>query len=312
MPLPEHTNIPIDMISCAAEHHGLPSRPITRLPDTGTFNAVYLVGDNYVLRVPGQHPAHFRAIYIESIAVPLARGAGVRTPAFLVYDDAQTLLPVPYTMYECVHGDTLGHLEIEPTDVADVWRELGTDLANLHACVQREGPAATLEERDALPDPRELAEELASGGRVTGSEARRLVQWLDRIAPIAQTGVQFRLCHGDTQATNVMIDRTTRSHLAVLDRGSAGWSDPAWDFAGVPLCVVPYLLAGYRTVVSLPSDSSSEAQILWRQVQLALFTARRDPRPTQLWAERPLTMLIDVARFFLTDPADPCRDLRPD
>lgn len=311
MPLPEHTNIPLDIISAATEHHGLPSRPITRLPDTGIFNAVYLVGDNYVLRVPRQHPAHFRALLIESIAVPLARGAGVRTPALTVYDDARTVLPVPYTIYERVHGDTLGHLEIEPNDVADVWRELGSDLAKLHAGVQREGTAATLEERGALPDPRELAEELASGGWVTGSEARWLVQWLDRIAAIAQTGVQFRLCHGDTQATNVIIERTTRRYLAVLDWGSAGWSDPAWDFAGVPLRVVPYLLAGYRTVASLPSDSSAEARILWRQVQLALFTARRDPQPTQSWAERPLTMLVDIARFFLTDPGDPWRDLRP-
>lgn len=172
MQLPPHADVPDHAIAAMARHHGLPSAPVIRLPDTGIFNAIYLLGDDVVLRVPRRHPLHDRALYNESIAVPLARRAGVRTPALLVYDDSCTLLPVPYTIYERVPGDTLGHLDLEPEEAPAVWRDIGRDLARLHTGVERDGPGAALGERDVLPDPRQLAEDLASGGWVTGSEAR--------------------------------------------------------------------------------------------------------------------------------------------
>lgn len=267
MPVPAHTDVPIEALAAVAEQHGLPPSPITRVPDVGIFNAVYLLGDEFILRVPRRHPAHDQALYHESIAVPLARLAGVRTPALLVYDDTRTLLPVPYTIYERVQGETLGLLDLEPEQTPEVWQELGGDLARLHNGVKREGPGAALGEREGGPDPRELAERLAGGGWITGSEARWLQRWLDRIAPAALTAVEHRFSHGDTQATNVMVQGHPYRYAAVLDWGSAGWGDPAWDFAGIPLRAVPYLLKGYRTVAPLEGDETAEARILWRHVQ---------------------------------------------
>jgi len=311
MPFPPHTEAPTATLRAVARWHGLPADAIARLPDTGIFNAIYLLDDEYILRVPRRHPAHYRALYNESIAVPLARSLGVRTPALLVYDDSCDLLPVPYTIYERVSGETLGLLRFEPEATLQVWRELGRDLARLHGGGIRQGLAAKLDERETLPDPRELAEVLASGGWVTGSEAGWLTRWLDRIAPAALTPVEFRLSHGDTQATNVMVNPDSHQYVAVIDWGSAGWGDPAWDFTGVPLRAVPFLLEGYREVAVLEADETVEARILWRYVQLALFTARRDPQPDHSWAERPLTMLIEIARFFCTAPPRPWIELRP-
>lgn len=309
--LPAHTEVPVEALTALAEQHGLPVHPIRRMPDTGIFNAIYLLGDDFILRFPRQHPLHYQALWNESIAVPLARHAGVRTPALLVYDDSCTLLPVPYTIYARIHGETLGHLDLEPEDTPWVWRELGRDLARLHRGVEREGPAATLTERKSGPEPRELAETLAVGGWITGSEARWLQRWLDHIAPAALTPVQPRLCHGDTQTTNIMVDSPFHRYAAVLDWGSTGWSDPAWDFAGIPLRAVPFLLEGYRAIAPLEADAAAEARILWRHVQLALFTAQRAPQPAHSWAERPLPMLLEIARFFLSCPPDRWQELRP-
>ncbi len=311
MQLPPHADVSDRAIVEMVHHHGLRSRPVIRLPDTGIFNAIYLLGDAYVLRVPRRHPLHDRALYHESIAVPLARHAGVRTPALLFYDDSCTVLPVPYTIYERVHGDTLGHHDLEPEETPAVWHDIGCDLARLHTGVDRNGPGAELGDRETLPDPRQLAEDLASGGWVTSSEARWFVRWLDRIAPAATASVEARFSHGDLQSTNVMVGSLSRQYAALLDWGGASWGDPAWDFGGVPLRAVPYLLDGYRSLTPLQDDATAQARILWRQVQLALFTARRGPQPDHSWAERPLTMLVELSRFFLTNQSPIWRELRP-
>jgi len=312
MPFPPHTDASIEALRAVASRHGIPPDTVTRLPDTGIFNAIYLLGDEHILRVPRRHPAHYQALYNESVAVPLARSLGVRTPALLIYDDSRDLLPVPYTIYDRVHGETLGLLGLEPDATPEVWRELGRDLARLHGGGNRQGRGANLDERETLPDPRELAEALASGGWVTGSEVAWLTRWLDRIAPAALMPVELRLSHGDTQATNVMVHPDSIQYVAVIDWGSAGWGDPAWDFAGVPLRAVPSLLEGHRQIANLEADEMMEARILWRQVQLALFTAPRGPQPDHSWAERPLTMLIEIARFFCAAPSGPWPELRPE
>src|SRR5689334_9720788 len=67
----------------------------------------YALGHDYVLRVPRKHPHFIATARKEAIVVPAARAAGVRTPMIVVFDDSRELLPVPYTIYERIHGATL-------------------------------------------------------------------------------------------------------------------------------------------------------------------------------------------------------------
>jgi hypothetical protein len=108
-----------------------------------------------------------------------------------------------------------------------------------------------------------------------------------------------------------MVSMSPLEYKAVVDWGSAGWGDPAWDFAGVPLRAVPHLLNGYRMSSVHEDDDTMEPRILWRHIQLALFTARREAQPGRSWAERPISMLVEIARFFLSSPPQPWDDLRP-
>ena len=89
---------------------------------------------------------------------------------------------------------------------------------------------------------------------------------------------------------------------AVIDWGSAARGDPAFDFAGVPLRAVPFMLEGYRRVSALDGDAPVEARILWRHLHLSLYVLGRGPLPGWSWAERPLPMLLDVLRFFVDAP----------
>jgi hypothetical protein len=81
------------------------------------------------------------------------------------------------------------------------------------------------------------------------------------------------LRHGDVNAANILVHESTGGFLALIDWAGAGWLDPVWDFAGVQLDAVPFLLAGHRTVAPLPGDGTVEARIFWVQAQTRLHTA---------------------------------------
>lgn len=95
-------------------------RDVRRLPQVGMFNAVYALGQNLILRVPRDHPDFVAATAREAVASPLARKAGVRTPALVEYDNSLSLLNVPFLVYERVHGDTLELLGLEPETTPEV------------------------------------------------------------------------------------------------------------------------------------------------------------------------------------------------
>jgi aminoglycoside phosphotransferase (APT) family kinase protein len=310
MKLPPFPRISARSIRIIAERHGLGQRTFSRLPEVGIFNAIYAVGSDLILRIPRDHPAFIAAARKEAIAVPAARAAGVRTPRLVAFDDSLELLPVPYSLYERVQGVTLGLLDREPEDTPDVWREIGRDLGRLHSQVADQGALAELDS-EAIPDPRALVEEIAEQGYFTATEARWLMRWLDRLAPAALASRPRRFLHGDLQTTNVMVAGDSLAYLALLDWGSASWGDPAWDFAGVPLRAAPWLLAGHRDIALLDDDQTAEARVLWRHLQLALLVLRRGPLPDRSWAERPLSMLLEIMRFAIEAPSRPWHDLLP-
>jgi aminoglycoside phosphotransferase (APT) family kinase protein len=306
--LPDFPLMPAETLDAIRERHDLRAGEISPSKDAGIFNAIYLVGNEYVLRVPRDAPPFVAAIRKESVAVPAARTAGVRTPALVAFDDSLDLLPVPYAIYERVHGEALGLLDLGPEDTPRVWQDVGRDLAILHEGVGEHGPVVGLE-CEPLPDPRPMPEELASAGHFTSEEAHWLSGWLDLLAPLTLASLPRRFRHGDLQTTNVMVHPDPPAYLALIDWGACGWGDAAHDFAGIPLRAVPFMLEGYRGVAPLPEDETAEARILWRHLQIALYLLGRPPQPGLSWAERPAAMLLEIMRFFLGSPGRPWTDL---
>lgn len=307
MNLPDHTEVSGEALRAITERHGLPLGALVRLPETGIINAVYALGDDLILRVPRDHPGHVAPMRREAAAVPAARAVGVRTPALVVFDDTGEILPVPYAIYERVHGATLGLLEREASETPEVWRELGRDLGRLHAGVQRTGPAGALADGHALPDPRQLVERRAGQGWFTGTEARWLQRWLERLAPAALARVDGRFVHADTQPTNVMVsarDRDAPTYRALIDWGCAQWGDEAIDVACAPLGAAPLLLQGHREIAPLAGDETAEARVVWAQWQITLDTLPRGAVPGYAWGENPVARLLETMRFFSGTPRD--------
>lgn len=303
MDLPSFPNLTDETLAALAARHGFAGMPITPLPALGICNTLFRLGDNLILRVPRAHPTFTALTCKEALAVPAARAAGVRTPELIVFDDSLALLPIPYTIYARVPGETLELLRLEPEETSDAWRAVGHDLALLHAGVCAEGPISALTS-ETLDDPRTRVEELARKGYFSPIEAHWFTSWLERLAPAALTPVPPRFIHNDVQATNIIVGPEQYEYRALLDWGSCGWGDPAHDFAAMPLRAVPFLLAGYRAVRPLDADATAEARIVWRHLQIALWLARRGPQPGLSWGEQPLGMLVEVLRFFLERPGE--------
>ena len=292
-PFPEITE---EILLAIANAHHLKVNEFRLLPQIGIFNKIYQLEDDFILRISRQHPRSFTIAQTEALAVPLARKAGVRTPELLVHDASRDIIPVPYTIFERVRGETLGLLDLEPQDTPDVWREVGRDLARLHTSVLESDIAIDYED---IPDPRVWPDELATAGYFTKIEANWLARWLEHLASAALQPTSKCFCHGDVQATNIMVKARSHDYLALLDWGNAHWGDPAHDFGDRPIRTTPYVLQGYREIKPFENDETAEARILWRHFQLALHNLSREPQPNHSWAERPLPFLLDIMRFLL-------------
>jgi aminoglycoside phosphotransferase (APT) family kinase protein len=301
--LPAFAPMTDDALAAVAQRYGETSA--TPLRAVGIFNALFGLGERLILRVPRDHPDFLAALAKEPLAVPAARAVGVRTPALVDYDDTRTLLPVPYTVYERVQGETFGLLSGDLADASPVWRELGVDLARLHRGVGPDSAVAGLS-LEELPAGAELAEHLAERGVVGAAEADWLLRWLRRLDEVA--GERERVfAHGDIQSTNVMV--AGGSYSALLDWGACGWGDPAVDFAGIPMRAVPAMLGGYAAH-GAPVEVGLRAAIVRRQLRIGLLLAHRPPQPGLSWAERPLGVPLDLLRFLAHAPVE-WRNLRP-
>lgn len=297
MNLPDFPPISQEALAAIAATHGATS--VTPMPEVGIFNALYALGDALVLRIPRDHPAFIGAAAKEAQVVPLVRAAGLSTPALVAFDDSRTHLGVPYTVYERVHGVTLG-LDNQTAGPPKVWREVGRELARLHAAIPKEGTLARLE-KETLPPPQDVLAALVDDGYLTALESSWLGALVARLEVAVRAYTGSRFLHGDMQLTNLMVD-TQDAYLCLLDWGASGWGDPAEDFAGLPLRVVPAMLEGYRELTPLDDDDTAEARILYRHLQIALFLLSRPPLPQRSWAERPLGMMLETLHCLTTDP----------
>jgi aminoglycoside phosphotransferase (APT) family kinase protein len=262
--LPDHTPVPVEIARAIGERHGLRIDRLVALPTTGLNNAVYLLSDDLVLRVPRNDPAFAGHVRREAEAIPVAHAAGVRTPALVAFDDRLDLLPVPYLIVERVEGQPLEELRPEPADAPETWREVGRDLARLHGAT----PADLAGEGGEHPDPRPLVGPRVADGWLSARDGDWLLRWLTRIAGDIGPPAPRRLTHADVQGTNVLVGADA-GYRALIDWGCAHRNDPALDFVGMPLPARrspwPAIVRSRRSMApGWPRPASSGSTCGWR------------------------------------------------
>ncbi len=232
----------VDPVDAILALHGF-AGPWTSLPATGVANRIYAT-DKIVLRVATEHPEAIADARTESVAAPIARAAGIKTPRLLAFDDSRTLVGGPYSLWERVHGETVGLLPSRRRLLRSTWTEVGHELAQLHGRVE------------TCPDPNgwldvQVAEDaLAYFARwnlqkPTRGLSVRIERCLGLLSEQPSAAVKPRFLHGDLYDMNLMCDPSGRL-LALIDWGDAGWGDPALDFVDVPLSVLGLVIGIYQ------------------------------------------------------------------
>lgn len=284
-----------------ARRHRINPSAVSAAPFQGVANRVYFLGDHLVLRIA--RPEAADNLRKEAIVIPAAVRAGVRTPEMVAFDD-RDLLETPFMVIRRATGITPG-LPANPGDERwrTAYRELGTELAALHENIEAlpEVPV------DTAGDPRSDVARLAEAGYVSPDLADWLTGWFDRLESRCPANSPVRLIHGDASPTNLLVDPDSKRLSAILDWGDAAWADPATEFAKLPLRAVPSVLEGYLD----EPDESWAARILWHHLHWAIGSI---PSPPELhaahWSAQPGNRLLEIMRFFHTDPPRPWSSLR--
>jgi aminoglycoside phosphotransferase (APT) family kinase protein len=242
------------------------------LAATGVANRIYATRD-VVLRVATDHPDAVADARTESVAAPAAFEAGVMTPRLIVFDDSRKLIDRPYSIWERIHADTLGLVELEMNQLEEVWREVGREIGRLHAevrvCRDPHGYLDTPGREFNLDSVLKVLVDAAHTSDVTAREIALLIR--DLSPYISRTNSDC-FVHNDLQGMNIMCSRT--GHLrAIIDWGDAGWGDPALDFAAVPLDQMSSALAGYGPENRKGLGDAPEARFVWDRLHNAMDDA---------------------------------------
>ncbi len=324
MPADEEFQAQVDRI---AERHGVAPAAVIKVAGGGEANHVYFLGDQLVLRVARDHPAFIADLAKEALIIPEVRALGVRTPMIMEFDDSRTITATPYLVMERSPG---GRPEVPDLPSYQHWgrvyREVGAELAILHRGLpydtRKTRPDSKLYGRteirvDHREDPRDGIPKLAAAGQLNADDARWLTGWFDRLARIRPERARSTLIHGDLSPTNLLADPATAALSAIIDWGDAAWADPATDFAKLPLRAVPYAIRGYLTAPGTGGSPDPEterawaARVLWQHLSWAINRLGTAPAPgAPHWSAPPASRLLDLLRFFLSDPPPPWDTLR--
>ncbi len=280
-----------------ARHDLTLTGPIRPMASNGVVHALWALGREYVLRVPKPEEMCLGDLHAEVAAIPVARAAGVRTPALVAFDDTQEIIEVPYAIVDRVHGTDLSQLAPDDIRVPDLFRQLGVQLATLHTA--------------PVPDPHRwfrvpgtwdvdalLAETVAAG--MLDRNARR---WFARMLEETETDHGTpRTCflHNDVKPDNMMVNH--HDELVLIDWGDAGIGDPAHDLASLRAAAIAQALSGYREIVDPNTDPTLEQRVVHLALSNALAGLRRTPAAGPSWYRPLAAVMADLLAFATDEP----------
>ena len=235
------------------------------LPATGIANHIYATKD-VVLRIAADHAESVPDARTESVAAPVARAAGVKTPELIAFDDTRELVDKPFSLWERVHGETLGLIEEKPGAMPDTWRQAGEELAKLHTRVTEcPDPNKYLDMPAREPISGKFLKRIRDTGRISPEEFKRVEEFIAELRPQLPDIKEMRFLHYDLHAMNIMCTKKG-DLLALLDWGDAGWGDPVLDFFIMEMEAIPYVLEGYKEDAAELLGYGPEKRIVWGQL----------------------------------------------
>ena len=256
-----------------ARRHGISGQPV-QLAHNGVISDVWKVGGR-IVRIVREGADADTVARERAIARHVT---SVRMPALIADGNVDGR---PYTVHELVEGSLLA--TVEPHAAHGVLRELGRELAKLHALPP---PNDSVLLRAPPPDPIRVATAARAAGAIDEATSRDVASLASDLRARGGDPPRLVLAHRDLHAWNVMV--TPQPQLAaILDWGDAGVADPAIDFAVIARSAVTPMLEGYKEAGG-GVDRGFRARARWYGLTVALWEIRRRvSRPTErVWWRR--------------------------
>lgn len=222
--------------------------PYVKLKTQGIANEIYAT-PNFILRIPTDHPEATSDALTESVAAPVAKANGIKTPQLICFDDSFSILDKTYSIWERVHGLTLGEME-NFLDFHNTWREIGIEIGKIHTKITRcHDPKNWLDNPDR-EYTKDMMLEYLSKAECKSSYLRHLVE-----TKYTTSTFSYHICfvHGDTNEFNFLCSNEGKL-LSVIDWGDAGFSDPAIDFYMIPIDALLQVVKGYVEIARCNFD----------------------------------------------------------
>ena len=253
------------------EARALPLRPLS---SDGTINAVFRLGDEYVVRVPfiewGADDAAREAIVLPRMAGALP----IDVPELVLVGDPRPDLRVPWawTVTRWLPGERVrpGAIAADARS-ADAFADALTALHELGA--DESSPSAS-----AATDPSEAADAIEAVLRDAGQlvPGDQTVAWraaLDALGDAAAGGAAASAArtwiHADPTPGNLLVDGGRLR--ALIDWSSAGLGDPAHDLIAAWWLFGPATRRRIRSALSVDDATWARARVLaWRKAAMAV------------------------------------------
>ncbi|WP_349671039.1 aminoglycoside phosphotransferase family protein [Lacrimispora sp.] len=218
------------------------NEPCVKLATHGIANDIYAT-PNFILRIPTNHPEAASDALTESVAAPLAKSNGIKTPELIYFDNSYTMVNKTYSIWERIQGLTLGEID-HYLHYYNTWREIGFELGKLHVTVKScNDPNCWL----GSPDRDYTKDMLIQGLLNYERESSYLLELIKNKFTDETFSYKKSFVHGDTNEFNFLCTKNDKL-LSVIDWGDSGWGDPAIDFYMIPIEILQHVLDGYNEI----------------------------------------------------------------
>ncbi len=216
-----------------------------KLTTHGIANEIYAT-PNFILRIPTDHPEANSDAFTESVAAPLAKSNGIKTPKLISFDNSYTILNKTYSIWERIHGFTLGEIG-DYLHYYNTWKEIGFELGKLHISIKAcNDPKGWLDN----PDRDYTKGMMIQGLLNSDSKSLYLLNLIENKCTDKTFSYKKCFVHGDTNEFNFLCTKSDQL-LSVIDWGDSGWGDPAIDFYMIPMDVLDNVLDGYNEIAGI-------------------------------------------------------------
>jgi aminoglycoside phosphotransferase (APT) family kinase protein len=198
-------------------------KPLRRVPDSGTDNAIYRLGDDMGIRLPRIHWAE-NQIEKECRWLPeLASGLPVSVPVPLAKGHPNGNYPFPWLVYPWLDGMSLDRADIE--DWSSLGEQVGEFIVALGRLPTEGGPPPVSRGNPMAQYDSAVQWSLRQLGDSVDVERAQTV-WRDALDVGAWSGDPVWI-HGDLLPGNILVRRG--SLCGVIDWSGAGVGDPACE-----------------------------------------------------------------------------------